>query len=89
MNSNDEAKLKRYRQLIDEIDSSIFWRLANRFEHAELIAEIKKRNGLPTNDPNRERAVLRHLEKSGLAYSDEIKNVYLAIFNEMKKVEDR
>lgn len=74
-------ELDRCRQEINGLDKIISEALAKRFEVVEKIGEIKKDNGLPVLNKNREEEVLARV--SGVTdiprYAEGIKDVYRAI----------
>lgn len=51
-------QLKKYRDIIDEIDSQIINLLAQRFEIVKKVWEYKKQNDLPPLQPERWQQVL-------------------------------
>ncbi|MAF35475.1 hypothetical protein CMO91_06560 [Candidatus Woesearchaeota archaeon] len=55
----NEMDLQEARTEIDELDTKLLQTLAERYKLAEPIAEYKKENGLPTEDKEREFAMIK------------------------------
>jgi chorismate mutase / prephenate dehydrogenase len=53
----------RIRDRIDEIDREIVRLLKNRYENARLLGRIKQRRGLEYRDPEREKNILRKIDR--------------------------
>src|SRR3989442_2906190 len=54
----------RIRDRIDELDQEIVRLLKNRYENARLLGRIKKHRGLDYRDPEREKIILRKIERA-------------------------
>jgi prephenate dehydrogenase/chorismate mutase len=53
----------RIRERIDELDLDIVRLLKNRYENAKLLGRIKQQRGLDYRDPEREKMILRKIER--------------------------
>ncbi len=54
----------RIRDRIDELDQEIIRLLKNRYENARLLGRIKQQRGLDYRDPEREKIILRKIERA-------------------------
>jgi chorismate mutase/prephenate dehydrogenase len=54
----------RIRDRIDELDQEIIRLLKNRYENARLLGRIKQKRGLDYRDPEREKVILRKMERT-------------------------
>ena len=54
----------RIRDRIDELDQEIVRLLKNRYENARLLGRIKQKRGLDSRDPEREKSILRKIERA-------------------------
>ena len=54
----------RIRDRIDELDQEIVRLLKNRYENARLLGRIKQKRGLDYRDPEREKIILRKIERT-------------------------
>jgi chorismate mutase/prephenate dehydrogenase len=54
----------RIRDKIDELDQDIVRLLKNRYENARLLGRIKQKRGLDYRDPEREKVILRKIERT-------------------------
>lgn len=54
----------RIRDRIDELDLEIVQLLKNRYENAKLLGRLKKLRGLDYRDPEREKIILRKIERA-------------------------
>ncbi len=54
----------RIRDRIDELDQEIVRLLKNRYENARLLGRIKQKRGLDYRDPEREKIILRKMERT-------------------------
>jgi prephenate dehydrogenase/chorismate mutase len=54
----------RIRDRIDELDQDIVRLLKNRYENARLLGRIKQKRGLDYRDPEREKIILRKIERT-------------------------
>src|SRR4029077_14417269 len=57
----------RIRDRIDELDQEIVRLLKNRYENARLLGMIKGQRGLDYRDPEREKIILRKIERAATA----------------------
>src|SRR5213594_181985 len=77
-------ELARIRREIDQVDQGTISLLKTRYELARRLGRIKRINGLPIRDPQRERAVLlksqRIAEVNGLP-SKSIRQIFLETFD--------
>lgn len=76
------------RAIVDEIDSRIIELLNNRFNQATELVRLKKKAGLPIDDPKMENKILDDIESRKLAFTEQVKNIYRAVFKEMKELEN-
>ncbi len=49
-----DARLKAYRESIDNIDAALVFMLAERFKITQAVGQYKAETGLPPADPGRE-----------------------------------
>lgn len=56
-------QLEKLRKNIDIIDQKLIIVLAERFKKTEEIMSFKKKNGLPIKDKNREKVILKGINK--------------------------
>ena len=56
--------VNRIRDKIDELDQEIVRLLKNRYENARLLGRIKQKRGLDYRDPEREKVILRKIERT-------------------------
>src|SRR6267143_38332 len=54
----------RIRDRIDELDQEIVRLLKNRYENARLLGRIKQKRGLDYRDPEREKIILKKIERA-------------------------
>src|SRR5213594_1281800 len=54
----------RIRDRIDELDQETVQLLKNRYENARLLGRIKQKRGLDYRDPEREKIILRKMERT-------------------------
>ena len=57
-------EISRIRERIDEIDQKLVLLLKDRRENARLLGRIKRARGIPSRDPNRERIILRKVQRT-------------------------
>jgi prephenate dehydrogenase/chorismate mutase len=60
--------VNRIRDRIDELDQEMVRLLKNRYENARLLGRIKQRRGLEYRDPEREKIILRKIERTAAAF---------------------
>ena len=82
-----KSEIKKWRKIVDDIDSELILLLSNRFIQAQQLAYLKKEAGLPVEDLERENEILKNIENCGLSHANAIKEVYKTIFKEMKGIE--
>ncbi len=58
-----QARLKEYRQSIDNFDAILIHTLAERFRCTKAVGELKAAHGLPPSDPNREKHQIERLRQ--------------------------
>lgn len=76
-------ELEKLRRLIDDVDSRMLECLAERMRLSKAIGEVKKREGLPLFDADREEALLRKLvaaNKEPLLEPSFLRAIYREIF---------
>lgn len=78
-------KLLKSRNRIDEIDNQIMALLDERYDLSIKIGDIKKLQKTSVLDTNREDTILDKTSK--LRHSLAIKNVYISIMSESKKLQ--
>ena len=98
-----EEKLKKCRNVIDDIDSKILKLLLERKNQVIKIGEVKRENGLDIFDPERERKKIEKLNmelqeiyKDSLSDKDNnekikryIENIFFSIIDESKKMQEK
>jgi monofunctional chorismate mutase len=86
----DPARIDRYREEIDRIDSELLQMLNRRAACALSIGKIKKENNLPVHVPEREQEVLERLiaENGGPCSEASVRSVFTAIFEQMRALEE-
>lgn len=78
------------REKIDSIDNQIFDLLMERLDAVTTIGYIKKEQGLPVLDQNRENAIYAKIDtKFSAIEADFLKNIYQSIITESKRVEEK
>ena len=75
------------RQELDRIDGEIVRLLTERFLVGQRIGKIKRENGQPIRDPEREKQVLQSRGDMSPAYRDAIEAVFAAIMAQTREVE--
>ena len=75
------------RQELDRIDEEIVRLLTERFLVGQKIGKIKRENGWPIRDPEREKQVLQSRGDMSPAYRDAIETVFAAIMAQTREVE--
>ena len=75
------------RQELDRIDGEIVQLLTERFLVGQKIGKIKRENGQPIRDPEREKQVLQSRGDMSPAYRDAIEAVFAAIMAQTREVE--
>jgi len=59
----------RIRERIDELDQEIVHLLKNRYENAKILGRIKGQRGLDYRDPEREKIILRKIERAATSFN--------------------
>jgi len=82
--------IQKNRDKIDVIDNQIFNLLIERLDAVTTIGYIKKEQGLPVLDQNRENAIYAKIDaKFSVIEADFLKNIYQSIITESKRVEEK
>ena len=82
--------IQKNRDKIDAIDNQIFDLLMERLDAVTTIGYIKKEQGLPVLDQNRENAIYAKIDaKFSVIEADFLKNIYQSIITESKRVEEK
>jgi len=82
--------IQKNRDKIDSIDNQIFDLLIDRLDSVTTIGYIKKEQGLPVLDQNRENAIYAKIDaKFSAIEADFLKNIYQSIITESKRVEEK
>jgi chorismate mutase len=67
MSENDPAtELLSLRQSIDNVDAALIHLLAERFKFTQQVGRLKAATGMPSSDPDRERAQIERLRALAL-----------------------
>ncbi len=80
-----KKSLEKLRKEIDLLDKIIINSLDKRFKVVKLVGELKKEQGIFIENKNREKIVLSKSDHS--KYSKEIKEIYLKIIEQSKKIQ--
>ena len=84
---NEEILKKR--EIIDSVDSKIFDLLLERLDAVNSIGYLKKQEGLPVLDQERENAIYAKIDvRFSAAEASFLKSIYQSIISESKKVEE-
>jgi len=82
--------IQKNRDKIDAVDNQIFDLLMDRLDAVTTIGYIKKEQGLPVLDQNRENAIYAKIDaKFSVIEADFLKNIYQSIITESKRVEEK
>ena len=82
--------IQKNRDKIDVIDNQIFDLLIDRLDAVTTIGYIKKEEGFPVLDQNRENAIYAKIDaKFSVIEADFLKNIYQSIITESKRVEGK
>lgn len=87
MSGDDLARLAELRTGIGAVDEALIRLLSKRFELVDRLAEIKRAEGVPIEDPERERALCRQYEAlcaRETLDAETAKRIFHAIFAESK-----
>jgi chorismate mutase len=83
-------EIQKNRDKIDVIDNQIFDLLIDRLDAVTTIGYIKKEEGFPVLDQNRENAIYAKIDaKFSAIEADFLKNIYQSIITESKRVEGK
>ncbi len=78
--------IQKNRERIDVIDNQIFNLLIERLDSVTTIGYIKKQEGLPVLDQNRENAIYAKIDaKFSAIEGDFLKHIYESIITESKR----
>ncbi|MDG2287935.1 MAG: chorismate mutase [Candidatus Marinimicrobia bacterium] len=82
--------IQKNRDRIDAIDNQVFDLLIDRLDAVTTIGYIKKQEGLPVLDQNRESQIYAKIDaKFSAIEADFLKHIYQSIIAESKKVEEK
>ena len=82
-------KILENREQIDKADEQIFDLLLERLDAVTAIGHIKKQEGLPVLDQERENAIYTKIDaRFSDAEASFLKSIYQSIISESKKVEE-
>lgn len=85
MNEN----ILKNRDIIDNADEQIFDLLLERLDAVTAIGHIKKQEGLPVLDQERENAIYAKIDaRFSSAEANFLKSIYQSVITESKKVEE-
>ncbi len=78
-----------WRIKIDSVDEQIVRLLSERAAAAVAIGELKRRNGAPIYEPNREREVYEHVRmtNSGPLTAGQVQDIYERIMDVMRSLQ--
>lgn len=83
--------LEELRKQLDEIDAEMVTLLEKRMGISRLVGDVKRANGIPIWQPERERLILdkvRALTKDSGNYAA-VENIYKAVFAESREVQQQ
>lgn len=84
----DKNSIEKLRKEVDAVDRRLVSLSAERFKITKEIISIKKENGLPAKDKNREGEIMKEAgelaEKSGIS-TEFIADIFKIILRESKK----
>ena len=82
--------IEKNRDRIDTIDNQVFDLLIDRLDAVTTIGHIKKEEGLPVLDQNRENIIYAKIDaKFSAIEADFLKNIYQSVITESKRVEEK
>lgn len=84
-------ELKKAREKIDEVDDAILASLKKRFEIVKEIGLLKKKEGIPIHDPEREKEMFSRFKEHALLYSldsEFIENLWNVILKESREIQE-
>ena len=82
--------IQKNRDKIDVIDNQIFDLLIDRLDAVTTIGYIKKEEGFPVLDQNRENAIYAKIDaKFSAIEADFLKNIYQSVITESKRIEEK
>lgn len=83
-------ELQKLRRSIDQIDKKIVMLIAKRFLIVKKIGKVKKENGMKIRDKEREKEVIRNLEKQAEKFKLNkkfVNSIFNAIIKDARKKE--
>lgn len=87
-NKGFQKKLELYRRKIDRIDNEIVKLLNERVKLVKFIGEIKKKNNMEINQPEREEAVIERMKnRSKLLKSASVEAIWREIIKSCKIIQ--
>ena len=76
---SDKNELQQAREIINEVDKQIAVLFEKRMNAAKQVADYKKKNGLPVEDTDREKALVQKM--LGFIENEELKTYYIGFMN--------
>jgi chorismate mutase len=82
--------LDQWRDEIDALDSELVRLLNERAQLALNIGQVKRQRGLPVRNPERERAVLEHIDRinSGPLDAQAMGTIFRTIMEQCRRLEE-
>lgn len=77
-------ELEQAREIINEVDEKMLALFERRMLAAKQVAEYKKKNGLPVEDADREKALMEKMLKN--VENEELKNYYIGFMNNTMEI---
>ncbi|MEK6858215.1 MAG: chorismate mutase [Nanoarchaeota archaeon] len=82
----NEIQFKRLREQIEEIDEKIFSSFGERVNMVKEIMKIKKENGIPVEDIEREEELIKRIKQRFNNLDDRfIEDVFRVVFHHSKR----
>ncbi|MBR6552294.1 MAG: chorismate mutase [Clostridia bacterium] len=81
---SDINELQKAREIINDVDKQIAVLFEKRMNAAKLVADYKKKNGLPVEDLEREKALVEKMLP--LIENEELKSYYIGFMNNTMEV---
>ena len=81
---SDINELQKAREIINDVDKQIVVLFEKRMNAAKLVADYKKKNGLPVEDLEREKALVEKMLP--LIENEELKSYYIGFMNNTMEV---
>jgi len=81
--------IEDWREKIDKVDTQILELINKRSEFSIKIGKIKVHNGLPIHSPEREKTIMKRMQKinSGPLSDDGVLRIFERIIDESRKLE--